>query len=149
MRVNWSRNLGKNFQTIDNFGGAIVPAATLLHPAFAPPESAYQITLSGTDALFADGLNADNVQRQINIVDGASLTKGSHRLKFGIDYRRLFPLYGPLNYVQSYIFNGATGALAGTASSVSVIAPSGGQQVSRTRRISRHTRRTLGRRSRP
>jgi len=118
LRVNWSRNVGKNFQTVDTFGGAIVPLGTTLHPAFAPPGSAYQINLNVPNALFADGLNADNVQRQVNIVDSVLLTRGRHQLKFGIDYRRLFPAYGPLQYVQSYTFNGVAGALAGSASSV-------------------------------
>src|SRR5215813_375014 len=136
LRFNWSRNLGKNFQTIDNFGGAVVPPATTLHPAFAPPESAYQISLSGVDALFADGLNADNVQRQINIVDGMSLTKARHRLKFGIDYRRLFPLYRPLSYAQSFIFNGATGALAETASFVFISSFSEGNRFPRATNFS-------------
>jgi hypothetical protein len=125
LRFNWSRNAAKNFQTIDTFGGAIVPASAILHPGFAPGESAYQFNLSGTDAAFADGLNADNVQRQINVVDTVALSKRRHQLKFGIDFRHFFPVYGPLNYVQSYIFNGATGALAGAASSVTVASPSG------------------------
>ena len=37
------------------------------------------------------GANAHNQQRQINIVDSISIQKGSHSLKFGIDYRRLSP----------------------------------------------------------
>jgi hypothetical protein len=83
-------------------------------------ESAYQISLSGTDALFGDGLNADSVQRQVNFVDAVLLTKDRHQLKFGFDYRRLFPLYHPVKYAQAYFFNGAVGALAGTAPSIFV-----------------------------
>jgi len=122
LRVNWSRNVGTNFQTLDTFGGAVIPPAATLHPGFAPSENAYQISLTGANALFADGLNAANIQRQVNIVDAVLLTKGSHQLKLGVDYRRLFPVYVPLQYVQAYTFNGAAGALAGSASSLFVSA---------------------------
>jgi hypothetical protein len=124
-RVNWSRNVGKNFQMIDNFGGAVVLPIATLHPAFAPPENSYQVYLSAAGALFADGPNAANIERQVNIVDSVLLTKDRHQLKFGIDYRRLFPRYDPLKYVQAFTFSGAAGALAGVASSLSVNAPSG------------------------
>jgi len=120
LRVNWSRNVGSNFQMIDNFGGAVLLPMATLHPAFAPPENSYQVSLSGVDALFADGPNAANIERQVNIVDSVLLTKGRHQLKFGIDYRRLFPSYDPLKYVQAFTFSGATGALSGTASSLLV-----------------------------
>ena len=116
LRVNWSRNVGKNFQTLDDFGGAVVPPAAMMHPEFAPEQSNYQINLGAANVLFADGLNADNVQRQINIVNALVLTKGSHQAKFGVDYRRFFPIYGPLDYTQSYTFNGVAGAQAGAAS---------------------------------
>jgi hypothetical protein len=125
LRVNWSRNVGKNFQMIDNFGGAVVLPIATLHPAFAPPENSYQVYLSAAGALFADGPNAANIERQVNIVDSVLLTKDRHQLKFGIDYRRLFPRYDPLKYVQAFTFSGAAGALAGVASSLSVNAPSG------------------------
>jgi len=121
LRVNWSRNVGTNFHTLDSFGGAVVPPATTLHPAFLPEQSNYQVFLGGTNTFFFDGLNASNTQRQLNIVDAVQLTKAGHQLKFGIDYRRLFPIYGPLQYNQAYFFNGATGLLAGTAASLSTI----------------------------
>src|SRR5262249_37424837 len=47
LRVNWSRNVGTNFHTLDSFGGAVVPPATTLHPAFLPEQSNYQVFLGG------------------------------------------------------------------------------------------------------
>jgi len=120
LRVNWSRNLGRNFQTIDTLGGAVVPPATLLHPSFAPSPNTYQIYLNAPNVLYSDGLNSSNYQRQINIVDAVSLTTGRHQVKFGLDYRRLFPSYGPLHYVQAYTFNGVAGALASTAAAATI-----------------------------
>jgi hypothetical protein len=38
------------------------------------------------------------VQRQINVVDTFSITKGNHQLKFGADYRRLNPIQDRTRY---------------------------------------------------
>ena len=42
---------------------------------------------------YGQGKLATDEQRQVNLVDNLSLTKGSHQLKFGVDYNSLaFPL---------------------------------------------------------
>ncbi len=115
LHVNWSRNVGTNFQVLDTFGGAVVPPASTLHPDFAPPESVFRVNLGAANVFFDEGPNASNMQRQVNVVDAMVLTKGRHQVKLGIDYRRLLPIYGPVKYVQAYTFNGVAGALAGTA----------------------------------
>jgi hypothetical protein len=127
-RVNWSRNLGRNFQFLDTFGGAIVLPAATLHPSYAPMPSGFQFNLSGTNAAIGEGSNASNVQRQLNVVNGLVIARARHQIKIGFDYRRLFPIYSPTKYAQSYGFAGATGALAGTATSVSVNAFSSANQ---------------------
>src|SRR5262249_9587541 len=58
LRFNWSRNAGANFQTIDTFGGAVVPPAATLHPAFAPPGSDYRVSFGPANVLFDDGPNS-------------------------------------------------------------------------------------------
>jgi outer membrane receptor protein involved in Fe transport len=116
LRVNWSRNRGTNFQTIDAFGGAMVPPAVMLHPAFVPAASTYRVNLSTPNVFFDEGPNSSNIQRQLNIVNAVLLAKGRHQLKLGIDYRRLLPVYRPTAYVQAYTFNGVAGVLSGTAS---------------------------------
>jgi len=136
LRLNWSRNVGNNYLALDSFGGAVAPPVSLLHPSLVPGATAFQLSLSGTGAVLADGLNSDNIQRQINIVDALLLTKTRHQVKLGIDFRRLLPVYRPLNYVQSYIFAGATGALAGTASSLVVISFSTADEFSHVSNVS-------------
>ena len=42
--------------------------------------------------------NQTNLQRQINLVDDVALLKGTHSLKFRIDYRRLTPIMDPNAY---------------------------------------------------
>jgi hypothetical protein len=118
LRVNWSRNVGTNFQRIDGFGGAAVPPAAMLHPAFLPSDSVYRVNLGAANVFLDEGSNAANIQRQFNIVDTVLVQRARHQLKIGIDYRRLLPVYDPVDYVQSYTFNGVAGVLAGTASSI-------------------------------
>jgi hypothetical protein len=120
LRINWSRNLGKNFQYMDAFGGAVVLPATTLHPPFAPTPNGFQWNLSGTNASIGEGANAANVQRQINLVDALLIAKARHQIKLGFDYRRFFPIYNTTKYSQNNIFAGAAGALGGSATSVSV-----------------------------
>ena len=116
LRVNWSRNVGTNFQRLDSFGGAVVPPATMLHPDFATRDSVYRVNFGAANVFFDEGLNAANIQRQVNVVNALLLTKGTHQVKLGLDYRRLLPIYDPVDYVQAYTFNGVSGASTGTAS---------------------------------
>ncbi|HXI30064.1 MAG TPA: TonB-dependent receptor, partial [Vicinamibacterales bacterium] len=118
LRVNWSRNAGTNFQILDGFGGATVPSQVMLHPGFVPADSDYRVNLSAPNVFFDEGSNAANIQRQFNIVDALLLQRGRHQVKVGIDYRRLLPVYDPVDYVQAYTFNGVAGALAARAASV-------------------------------
>lgn len=124
LRVNWSRNVGKNFQTLDDFGDAVVPPTTMLHPQFAQPDAVFRVNLSVPGVFFDEGLNSSNLQRQFNIVNAVTRTTASHQMKFGFDYRHLFPIYGPVGYVQAYTFNGVGGVLSGNAASLLTAAPS-------------------------
>ena len=135
VRANWSRARGATSFTLDDFGGARVPPASLLFPSSTSPEDAGFQFLSGTgtNTNFVVGKNVDNVQRQVNLVDNLSLVRGSHQLKFGVDYRRLTPTYDFVRYSQSVVFDGVTIAnlpfpgtvLSGIPRSVQVFAGAG------------------------
>ena len=116
MRFNWSRARGVTELALDDFGGAAPPDASMLFPPFARPEtSGFQVFLrGGLNAGFGTGKNVNNFQRQLNLVGNLSYVAGAHELKFGGDYRRLTPVYGPLNYAQSVVFGdpSTNGALA-------------------------------------
>jgi hypothetical protein len=112
IRFNWSRNVGRTSSAIDNLGGATVPGDSLL---FSPGESrdnttAILILSGGANPYFTEGRQARNTQDQINLVDGLSFVKGSHLMKFGVDYRRLSSTYDPSNLKED-LFNGVAGAL--------------------------------------
>ena len=117
-RFNYSRNLGGLSFLLDDFGGGALPPDSLLFPSqFASPEdSNFAFILGGVSrAFYQKGINARNLQRQINAVDNLLLVKGSHQLKFGVDYRRLSPIIGLRKYAQ-LIQTTQAAAQAGNAS---------------------------------
>jgi len=111
LRLNWSRVKGATSFSLDDFGGASPLSPSLLFPA-AFADGGFQLILrGGTNTSLVVGRNADNLQRQINLVDNFSIGRGAHQLKFGADYRKLFPVYNSLNYNQSIIYAGVSNAL--------------------------------------
>jgi len=105
LRFNYSRTDPSDHISLDNFGGA-VPLTSLPFPSGDTSQNAI-FTLS-VDSLKAGSLpvgqTGQNLLRQINIVDSLSMQKASHSLKFGVDFRRLWPSLAPPAYNQSIIF---------------------------------------------
>jgi outer membrane receptor protein involved in Fe transport len=117
-RANWSRNGLHNSATLDNFGGTVPPPDSILFPPYAPRgDSVFQLDLGGVP--FTTGAIAKNFQRQLNLVDGFSLLAGAHQLKFGIDYRRLYPIYNLFRYGISYSTGGIANAVVGRSAQTS------------------------------
>jgi len=115
VRANWSKVRGASSFRIDNLGGAMAPPDSSLFPSpFSQQDAVYIFNFSGgTGGLQYDvGTNADNFQRQVNFVNNLSITTREHQLKFGIDYRRLSPTYGPRKYAQIVTVDNVTSALA-------------------------------------
>ncbi|MDQ3009110.1 MAG: TonB-dependent receptor [Acidobacteriota bacterium] len=119
LRFGFTASRGTNANRSDDFGGAIPPDEKLLFPNFtSSQDSSISIFTLGLEPL-AIGRSVDNRQRQINLVDGLSLSTGRHHLKFGVDLRLLSPASNPSRYEQAINFLGVAGAdgfpsLAGT-----------------------------------
>lgn len=114
-RFNYSRTTGDSSNTLDSFGGA-TPLTSLPIPLQVSPTSAtfgFDI-FSLTGGLVITGPNVHNVQRQFNIVDSVSIQAGGHRIKAGVDYRRLSPTYALGAYSQSAFFNDVPSAESGS-----------------------------------
>jgi len=130
-RFNYSRNRGTSNLILDTFGGAVVPPDTLLFPSpFSSQDSSFGFsifTLQG--GLWSLGKNANNLQRQLNLTDGLSLQKGKHALKFGFDYRRLFPVFGPNSYLLQPGFATVSSVIAQKSAFVQILANRGGTLV--------------------
>ena len=122
-RANYTRNESSHFNQLDNFGGAVPPpTASLLFPApFASPLSSRFIFSEAADGLrFVSGRSSDHVQRQINVVDGLSVLRGSHALKVGADYRHLTPIFGPQDYRLQVGFDTLGDAVTGDTPNASI-----------------------------
>jgi outer membrane receptor protein involved in Fe transport len=91
-RFNYTRNDGTINSTLDNFGGA-QPFKISQTPGFGGA-SAPRFAQVAFDLTFGPGPNVgifvqQNAQRQWNLTDAFAVSRGSHNLKFGIDYRRV------------------------------------------------------------
>jgi len=119
VRANYSNDRVSSKFSLDNFGAAVVPADSLLFPAgFSSANSIFESVILGSGEL-SKGRVGTSEQRQINVIDNLSITRGSHQMKFGLDYRWLSPFASPFAYSQFAEFTGTTtsagGALSGTA----------------------------------
>lgn len=98
VRVNYSnQRLGTSW-ALDDFGGALPPPDSVLFPpGLSPANSAFLFLISSAGE-WGLGKSATDEQRQVNLIDNLSLTKSSHQLKFGVDYRWLSPFTSPFAY---------------------------------------------------
>jgi carboxypeptidase family protein/TonB-dependent receptor-like protein len=116
LRFNYSRTNASESSHQDTFGGAI-PLEILPFPATFSSQNA-SLTLvifSLKQFSLSVGRLGHNEQLQFNIVDNLSLQEGSHSLKFGVDFRRLSPLFDPSLYSQQAIFGSVMSANNGSA----------------------------------
>jgi hypothetical protein len=113
-RFNYSRTNGRSSGYLDDFGSA-VPLTPLPFPTPFTNDNATFIFRIGSllDGSLNTGRVSRDLQRQINITDNVSAQRGSHSLKFGVDFRRLSPVHDPYQYYQEAFF----GAVADAASS--------------------------------
>ena len=106
-RFNYSLSHGQSFLTLDNFAGAVAPPDSVLFPAGRFSSNSFLGIFGDFNPfglLYDVGKIADNRQHQINVTDNFSWSAGPHRMKFGVDYRRLNPEEGSLTYQLEYEF---------------------------------------------
>jgi len=107
LRFNYSVSRGQSFLTLDNFAGAVAPPYSVFFPAGQSSSNSFLGIFGDFNPfglLYDVGKIADNRQHQINVTDSFSLNARSHRIKFGVDYRRLNPEEGSLTYQLEYEF---------------------------------------------
>jgi hypothetical protein len=115
-RFNYSTTDASTSYRLDSFGGG-VPLGTLRFPSPFTDRNGFfslEVLTLGNNGTLRAGANAHYQQRQLNVLDNISLQKGSHSLKFGMDYRRLSPRLNPAAYAQSNFFNDVFSAETGT-----------------------------------
>ena len=126
LRFNYSRTRVSIGYTMDNFGGAVPPSMSTVTPASVNAENAlYTLGIGGVSGGILMGDQANNYQRQLNIVDTMAMTRGSHQFGFGIDYRRLMPISNVHEYDFTAIFGNINLATSGLGSLVAIAASGG------------------------
>lgn len=123
LRANYSRNEGTILNRQDNFGGSIpVPRELLVPPQYGTAESnatgSTTFFVPGMSTIFAPQLSLNSngaTQRQFNIIDTLSFTRGAHQWKFGVDYRKLTPILSPRSYILGLQFQTLTEVRNGVA----------------------------------
>jgi hypothetical protein len=114
-RFNWTSTVASSFLTLDSLGGAVPFDTALVLPApFSVHNAQFNITpdQSGLNIIMTIGRNVENTQHQINFIDNLSWQFGSHLFRFGVDYRRLTPVFAPVIYGQSAFFAHISTAIA-------------------------------------
>ena len=107
-RANYSNDrVGTKF-LLDDFGGAVPVTDSLFSPSgYSSANAIFALTITGAGT-YQKGKQATDEQRQVNLIDNLSVTKGSHQLKLGLDYRWLSPFTSPSGYRQQANFLGVT-----------------------------------------
>jgi hypothetical protein len=106
LKVNASTVDSSGFSSSDSFEGAIPLGVLPLPEPFNLGNSYFNFNVLdlGTQTALAVGKSLRLRQKQFNLVDNLSTEKGTHSLKFGIDFRRLSPFYDQCCYSQQAIF---------------------------------------------
>ena len=113
-RFNYSESSGRSRSVLDNFGGA-VPLQSLPFPdGFTAQNAGFHFAIGSLlSGALDSGAGYRNLQRQINLTDNFVIQTGTHSLKFGVDFRRMAPIYNPAQYFQGVFFGTVASAGSG------------------------------------
>ena len=129
VRANYSNHsIGIDF-VMDDFGGAVPLSDSLMFPAGLTSNSSNFIFIVQGVGQYVQGKQGTTEQRQINLIDNLSVTKGSHQLRFGVDYRWLAPFSSPAAYRQFVAFSGLSNTAGGVRSGIALLAQSSSFQT--------------------
>jgi outer membrane receptor protein involved in Fe transport len=146
-RFNWTSNRSRRSEAMDNYGGATpITADALLAPYSGPgpKEAIWQwspvcnFSASAIDTRLLLGDSSKNSQRQLNIADSVSWVKGSHQLKFGMDWRHLTPILANAAYRELARLNSPncfdyagmiSNVISGTGRSIEIDANKGARPI--------------------
>ena len=130
LRFNYTKTTLVRAQTVLIYSGGL---NTIFPAGFAQPAAEWKdnparmaIQMGGipTDTFILAPAQADNGNNQINIVETFGWVKGSHRLRFGADFRQFNPYVNQVNYNNANSFAQTSTALPGFPS-VPNVCPAG------------------------
>ncbi len=89
VRANYSSQGSGQVFTLDSFGGA-APINTQLLLGSLPPAQSFGVFVTLDTQSYSVGPFTNNRAKQMNFVDDVAVTRGTHQLKVGADYRGIF-----------------------------------------------------------
>ena len=108
LRVNYSRSSSAGVSTMDDFGGAVPLADSLVFPkGVTSANGSFGLNIIGF-AGYSFGGSTSGAQQQINVVDSLTRLSGKHHFKTGIDYKLVRQTSHRRPYSESVSFNGVT-----------------------------------------
>ena len=123
-RINYSKHRTRSSFAFDPVAGAIpidLSSLTTGYTGGGISVGQASISLGGSQCCSLRlGDSVTSSQRQFNLIDNISFTKGAHRFQVGIDYRRLTPIFAQRDYAQFMTFTNETAFVNGTINSVSI-----------------------------
>jgi hypothetical protein len=97
LRANYAVSTSPGSITLNLVGGAKAFDTSVLYPAplvNGQDSVSFCVCLPNSGFITSPGAEGKFSQRQINLIDNVSYSKGAHQLKWGVDYQRLFPIGG-------------------------------------------------------
>ena len=122
LRANYSRLRVTGAQSLDEFGGAVVPSN--LAPASG---DSFNFDLNARGANLMTGSEVSNIQRQFNALGSMMIMSGTHSIKFGADYRLISPSFGVRSVETNVLFDGVGQAITGVPARVGLFNREGSQ----------------------
>jgi hypothetical protein len=116
VRFNYSRTSNSSYSYLDSLGGATVLPSLPFPSAYTSANGVFSILVYSLAPFYGPevGNHGYNVQRQFNVVEDLSAQRGSHSVKFGVDFRRLSPIAGNPTYEQASGFFDVSSAQTGS-----------------------------------
>jgi len=120
LSANYSGNASDTMSVLtDRLGVTPLDVWDLL-PPFAPDSSSATVSLPGQVLDYTIGPSVANRQVQAQIVDNVSWNTSRHSIRFGVDLRRLTPVYGPTKYRSAVTFNSLTSLMSNRADQLTI-----------------------------
>jgi len=91
LRFNYSSNVLASSTTTSTFGGAVPLTDSVLPQGTTSKTAQLAYYIFSPLMAYGYGGQSENSIGQFNVTDSLSLTRGTHHVKFGFDYRRLNP----------------------------------------------------------
>jgi len=104
LRFNFTDVSAKSQYNMTTFDGGVPVSNSFLFPAPYTYATGQFLFSMGIEEL-ASGQAINNHQQQFNLVDALSVAKGTHQMKFGVDWRQLTPRYLAAPYTDFNSFN--------------------------------------------